>query len=162
MTAPSHTPRPPSRVTAAWRGEQRFDTGRQGGATAVLDGDAEAGQTPPDALLSALASCAGIDLLHVLDKRRTPAESLRVDVVGTRRETSPRRFVKIELEFVIEGAGIERSHAERGVRLAFQTYCSVAASLAPDIELWARVTIGGERGEPVRQPTWTSGARADQ
>ena len=157
MTSPSHTPRPPSRVTADWQGGQRFDTGRPDGPAARLDGTGGTGQSPPDALLNALASCAGIDLLDFLEKRRTPVESMRVEVVGTRRETPPRRFVKIELEFLLEGAGIERTHAERGVRLAFQTYCSVSASLAPDIELWARVTIGGERGESVRQPTWTPG-----
>jgi putative redox protein len=151
----SHTPRPPSHVTAHWQGGHRFDTGRAGAPTARFDGSAETGQSPPDALLSALAACAGIDVLEVLEKRRTPPASLRVEVTGTRRETPPRRFTKIELEFVLEGAGVERTHAERAVRLAFQTYCSVAASLAPDIEVWARVTIGGERGEPVRQPAWT-------
>lgn len=157
MTAPTpHTPRPPSRVTAEWQGEYRFDTGRSGAPRARLDGNAESGQSPPDALLSALAACAGIDVVDFLAKRRTPLRSMRIDAVGTRRDTPPRRFVRIELDFVLDGEGIERIHAERGVRLAFQTYCSVAASLAPDIELWARVTINGESGELVRQPNFTS------
>ncbi|HYD53305.1 MAG TPA: OsmC family protein [Gemmatimonadaceae bacterium] len=156
MTTP-HTPRPPSRVTAEWRGAHRFEAGRVGPPTARLDGSAETGQSPPDALLSALASCAGIDVLDFLAKRRTPVAAMRVEVVGTRRETPPRRFTRIELDFVLDGEGIERTHAERGVRLAFTTYCSVAASLAPDIELWARVTIGEDRGELVRQPGWTPG-----
>jgi uncharacterized OsmC-like protein len=79
---------------------------------------------------------------------------LRVEVTGVRREKPPRRFTRIELDFRIEGATVERVHAERGLNLAFAGYCTVAASLAPDIELWASVTLNGERGELQRQPVW--------
>lgn len=152
MSEPST--KPPSRVTAAWAGGMRFDAGRAGLPVARLDGDAESGQSPPDAVLSALASCAGIDVVDILAKRRTPVEALRVDVVGTRRDAPPRRFTRIELDFVLDGAGVERVHAERAVRLSFEKYCSVATSLAPDIELWARVTLNGDAGDLLRQPSW--------
>ena len=66
----------------------------------------------------------------------------------------PRRFVHIALTFVVDGAGIERVHAERAVRLAFEKYCSVSASLAPDIEIDATVVLNGERGASVRQPVY--------
>ena len=148
------TPRPPSRVTAEWRGGYRWDAGRTGGTPARLDGDAESGQSPPDALLSALAACAGIDVTDVLTKRRTPPDALRVEVTGLRRESPPRRFTRIDLEFVVNGERVERVHAERAVRLAFETYCSVAATLAPDVELWTSVTLNGERGEAFRQANW--------
>lgn len=145
-------PRPPSRIVADWRGGYRFDSGRPGETPARFDGDGTSGQSPPDALLSALASCAGVDVVDILTKRRTPPERLRVAVTGSRREQAPRRFLRIELDFVIDGGGAERVHAERAVRLAFESYCSVAASLAQDMEIVARVTLDGVAGDLIRQP----------
>lgn len=152
--ATSGSTKPPSRVSAAWDGAMRFDAGRPEGPTVRLDGDAARGPTPPDTLLAALASCAGIDVVDILAKRRTPADAVRVEVTGTRRDDPPRRFTRIELDFDVRGAAVERVHAERAVLLSFEKYCSVAASLAPDIEVWARVTLNGEPGELRRQPAW--------
>lgn len=148
----SDTPRPPSHVRATWSSEHRFDAGRPHGPTARVDGGGHTAQCPPDLLLSALATCAGIDLVDVLAKRRTPVETLVVDVEASRRAEPPRRFVHIRLTFTVDGAGIERTHAERAVRLAFEKYCSVAASLAPDITVEAMVRLNGEVGEFLRQP----------
>jgi putative redox protein len=147
-------PRPPSHIRATWTGEHRFDTGRLNGASVRMDGSGKTGQTPPDALLSALASCSGVDVVDILGKRRTPAERLVVDVEGRRREESPRRFEHITLTFRIDGAGIERMHAERAVQLAFEKYCSVAASLASDIVIETIVVLNGEAGQVVHQKTW--------
>lgn len=146
------TPPPPSRIRATWGGDHLFDTGRPDGPTARIDGSGHAAQSPPDALLSALATCAGIDVLDILAKRRTPAARLVVDIEAARRAEPPRRFVRIALTFTVDGAGIERTHAERAVRLAFEKYCSVAASLAPDIEADAMVKLNGEDGAFLRQP----------
>ncbi len=137
MTGPSGTqpPKPPSKVTVKWAGEHLFDTGREGGPVARFDGDGKAAQTPPDALLSALASCVSVDVVDILAKRRTPVESLQVDVVGERVDTTPRRFRRITLNFAIRGKGIERDQAERAIELAVTKYCSVRDSLREDIEV---------------------------
>lgn len=154
------TPRPPSRVRATWAGDHLFDTGRPGGKIAPIDGAGQTAQSPPDALLSALATCSGVDVVDILAKRRTPVEKLTVDVEATRRANPPRRFVHIRLTFAVDGAGIARTHAERAVRLAFETYCSVAASLAPDIVVEAMVKLNGDDGEFLRQPIFVE--REDQ
>jgi putative redox protein len=143
--------RPLNVVRATWAGERRFETGRPGGPVALIDGDAHAGQSPPDALLSALATCSAIDVVDILAKRRTPVERLTVDVAGERRESAPRRFVHLTLTFTVDGQGVEALHAERAVALAFEKYCSVAASLAPDIVAETVVVVNGVRGNPVRQ-----------
>ena len=140
----------PSHVRATWEGEHLFDTGKPNGPPARFDGSGKSAQTPPDALLSALASCAGIDVVDYLAKRRTPVASLAVDVQADRRELHPRRFEQIRLRFEIGGNQIDRSHAERAVRLAFERYCSVAASLAPDIAISAVMVLNGEDGAPMR------------
>ncbi len=146
MTTPT---KPVSMIRATWQGEHRFDTGRAGHPVARLDGSAASGQSPTDALLSALAACSGIDVVDILAKRRTPLTALEIEVVGERRPTPPRRFVAIDLTYHVTGAEVERVHAERAVALAMERYCSVASSLAPDITIRTTVVLNGERGEPV-------------
>src|SRR5687767_3984317 len=91
--ATASAPRPPSRVRVKWAGEHLFDTGRENGPIARLDGDGKAAQTPPEALLSALASCVSVDIVDILAKRRTPVESLEVNVVGERVDKIGRAHV---------------------------------------------------------------------
>ena len=134
-SAPTRTPRPPNHVHVVWRGDQRFDTGRPGGPVARIDGRAETGQSPVDAVLSGLAACTSVDVVEILAKRRTPVSGLEIDVVGTRVESTPRRLTRIELTYRIRGDGIEQIHAERAVELAITKYCSVKESLRDDIQL---------------------------
>jgi putative redox protein len=135
-----------------WQGEQRFDTGRVGGTVTRLDGTNETGQSPVDALLSALVACSGVDIVDILAKRRTPAERCVIDVTATRRGETPRRVLRFDIEYRIDGAGIERQHAERAIGLAIEKYCSVAATLKPDVVIETTLTLNGEEGTAVRQP----------
>jgi len=142
----------PNVVHATWAGEHRFDTGRPDGPVMRLDGGAHTGQTPPDALLGSLAACSGIDLVDILAKRRTPVERLSIEVQGERREEMPRRFLRLRITYRVDGQGIEALHAERAVGLAFEKYCSVAASLAPDIVVETVVVVNGRAGAAMAQP----------
>ena len=146
------SPRPPSRIHVTWAGAHRFDAGRPGGPTLRVDGDGEVAQTPVDALLTACATCSAADVVDILAKRRTPAERLEIDVTGERVTSIPRRFRHVTLEFHVDGAGIDRAHAERAIELAMVKYCSVRASLAPDITIDWRLTLNGERGELLTEP----------
>ena len=141
----------PNVIHATWRGEHRFDTGRPDGPVARLDGSAQTGQSPPDALLSALAACSGVDLVDILAKRRTPVERLSIEVEGERREEMPRRFLRLRITYRVDGAGIEATHAERAVALAFEKYCSVAASIAPDTVVQTVVVVNGSAGAIMEQ-----------
>ena len=148
MTTPN---KPVNMIRAVWRGDRRFESGRVGQAAAAVDGDAVVAQSPPDLLLSALATCTAIDVVDILAKRHTPVAALEVEVVGQRRAEHPRRFVAIDLTFHVTGEAVERVHAERAVALSLERYCTVAASLAPDIEMQTVVVLNGERGTAVRR-----------
>jgi uncharacterized OsmC-like protein len=62
--------------------------------------------------------------------------------------------MRLDVEFIIDGDGVEREHAERAIQLSFERYCSVASSLAPDIVMEARLTMNGEPGDAMRQKIW--------
>jgi putative redox protein len=157
---PSSNAAPQKRIQhtiATWRGEQRFETGRaSGGPTAVFDGNAKAGQSPVDALLSALAACSGIDVVDILQKRRTPASHVEVEIRAERREEAPRRLTRLDVEYRVDGEGIDVANAERAVALAFGKYCSVSASLAGDIASYTTLVLNGERQPPVRHALWSA------
>lgn len=123
----------PSRVLVNWVAERKFEAGREGRPTIVLDGDGNEAPSPPDGLLASLASCVSVDVVDILAKRRTPVEKYSVEVLGERADSIPRRFRHITLNIAITGAGIERGPAEHAIELAVNRYCSVRDSLAEDL-----------------------------
>lgn len=140
----SETPqgKPPSKVTVRWDGEQRFDAGVTGKKETIrIDGNRDAGPSPVDTLLGALAACTGIDVVEILAKRRTPVEGMSIGVSGERANATPSRVTKILLEFRIRGAGIERVHAERAIELAVTKYCSVRDTLDPNMPIEWSLTL---------------------
>jgi putative redox protein len=149
---PHPAPKPTITVRATWVNAHVFDTGRPGGPMARFDGAAKAGQSPVDALVSALATCTGIDVVDILGKRRTPVERLVVDAHAERRAEHPRRVERVRLTFVVDGEGIEIAHTERAVALALERYCSVAATLATDVVVESSVVANGTASAIVRHP----------
>lgn len=134
----------PERVVAKWAGEHLFDAGRTGRPAARFDGDGRAAPSPVDALLASVATCPAVDVVDILAKRRTPVESLEVEVVAERADTIPRHLKHVMLNFRIAGAGIERVHAERAVELAVMKYCSVISSLRPDVPVEWTIELASE------------------
>lgn len=133
--------KPPSKTVVTWAGDQQFDGGRaSGGPTIHLDGRGAAGPSPVDALGIAIAGCTGVDVVDILAKRRTPVESLRMEVNAERANAVPARVVAVDITYHIKGAGIERVHAERAIELAVTKYCSVGSSIDPATPIrWALV-----------------------
>ncbi len=146
MTSPV---KPVNMIHAVWQGEHRFDAGRVGKPQIRIDGSAETGPGPVDVLLTAVATCSGIDVVDILAKRHTPATALEVEVVAERRAEHPRRVMALDVTYHVTGAGVERIHAERAVSLSLERYCSVSSSLAPDVVVRTVVVLNGERGKPV-------------
>ena len=143
-----------TRSEVTWRGERSFDAG-PAGRTHRIDASAKEAPGPVETLLSAIVSCASVDIIDIIGKRKTPVERLTAKVAGERRPEFPRRLMHVEIELKIDGAGIEREHAERAVSLSFERYCSVAASLAPDITIETTLILNGETGAPTKQKVWS-------
>lgn len=142
-----------TRSEITWRGDRSFDAG-PAGRQHIIDGGAKAAPGPVETLLSAIAACASLDVIDIIGKRKTPVEKLSVKVTGERRPEFPRRLMRLDVEFIIDGAGIEPEHAERAIQLSFERYCSVASSLAPDIAIETRLTLNGQTSAPTRQKIW--------
>ncbi len=118
----------------------RYQSGTPGGPALELDGDGSARPSPVQALVACLASCAAIDVVEILQKRREPPTALSVRVSYQRAPDHPRRLTRVRLNFEVT-APTEPKHAERAVWLSLSKYCSVAASLDPAIPVEWSVTV---------------------
>ena len=158
MTSPTSpaTPAAPviTRTEVTWLGERLFDAG-PAGRTHRIDVSAKQAPGPVETLLNAIATCSAIDVIDIMGKRKTPVERMSIFVAAERRPEAPRRVRHLDIEFRLDGSGIERDHAERAIQLSFERYCSVASSLAPDIVAEVRLTLNGESFPAVRQQIWT-------
>ncbi len=138
-------PPPPVTLDLVWEGDLRF-AGRAGEVALTLDAAKAAGPTPVQALAFALAGCMASDVVSILVKGRALLGGLRARLVGERRGEEPRRFVKIDLHFVVTG-DVAAEKVERALALSRDRYCSVWHSLRPDIAFTTSFEITqGRRG----------------
>ena len=144
MTAPA--PRPPQIVVAKWTEGQQFEAGVPGHPSILVDGRSKAAPSPFDALMIAIGTCAAVDVVEIMGKRRTPVESCEVEVKVTRAEESPRCLKHVWLTFRIKGAAIDRANAERAIDLSVNKYCSVRSSLHPNIPVEWKLELNGDIG----------------
>jgi putative redox protein len=139
--------KPPARVTVQWQGAgtMAFAGGNSaGGPTILLDNKGKGGPGPVGTLLIALAACTTEDVITILDKRRTPATTLRIEVEGKRANSVPARLTHIHLHYIVDGPGIDRANTLRAIELAVTKYCSVRDSLDKSIEIVWSLTLNGE------------------
>jgi len=123
------------RIALAWERGLVFHGGAPGGPEIVIDGDNTAGPGPMLTLLLAAAACSGSDVVVILEKMRVVLRQLRIEVSGVRREQEPRRYTSIHFDYHLAGDGLDETRARRAIDLSLEKYCSVVASLAPDITI---------------------------
>jgi len=128
-------------VTMRWRERLVFEGGGHDRPPIVVDGDSTVATSPVELLLLAGATCSSADVVSILEKMRVGLRSLEVAMTGTRREEHPRRFTAIHFQFSVSGEGADETKVRRAVDLSLEQYCSVMASLAPDIQVSYDVTI---------------------
>lgn len=87
------------------------------------------GAKPSDLLLLALASCASVDVVEILRKKRQFFTRLEVRVEGRQDEGPPWTFREIRMHFILEGDRLEPQAVEQAIHLSEDKYCSVAATI---------------------------------
>lgn len=117
------------------------------GRSHIIDADSKTAPGPVEVLLEAIMTCSGVDVVDILAKRRTPAEKLNIEITAHRRAEHPRRVMKLDIDYIVDGAGIEAEHAERAIELAFEKYCTVIGSLGSDIVSHTRLVLNGQAME---------------
>jgi len=120
-----------------------FEAGRPDGPKVRIDGDGKSAPGPFDLLLAAIATCASVDVVTILEKQRTPVQALHVRVQANRIESTPRRLASATLHFTINAPGTTVSKATRAVELSVTRYCSVRSSLIAEAPVTWTVELEG-------------------
>lgn len=119
-------------IDVQWAGGLNFEAGRTDGPKIRIDGDGHTAPSPFDVLLAAIATCASVDVVTILEKQRTPPQALSVRVEANRVQSTPRRLASAILHFSITAPGTTIEKAARAVELSVTKYCSVRSSLIAD------------------------------
>lgn len=112
----------------------RFDVETGSGHHILLDaaehnGGQNAGPQPMEMLLVSLASCAAMDIISILRKKRQDITAYEVRVWGGRTEEYPRVFVEIIVEHIFSGQNIQPEAVKRAIELTEERYCGASAML---------------------------------
>lgn len=124
-----------------WLEQLKFEGSGTGRPTILVDGDSKVATSPVELLLLAAATCSASDVVIILQKQRVKLERLEVQMHGTRRDAEPRRYTAIAYHFTVRGEGADEVKVRRAIDLSLEKYCSVVASLAPDIAISYDVAI---------------------
>jgi putative redox protein len=129
-------------VQVTWMGGELFEAADDAGHT-ILTGSGPRSFKPPDMLLAALAACAGVDLVAILQKKRQQVTGVQARLSKQNAPDPPWTIEKIEIEWVVRGHNLSEKAVWDAARLAEGKYCSVAASLKSEIVMTIRLVEEG-------------------
>jgi len=99
------------------------------------------GIKPSELLLIAVASCAAVDVVEILAKKRMPLTYMEISVMGDQDQDPPWTFRKIQLHFRLAGINLTDTAAARAIEIAEEKYCSVAATIRPTAQISTRFEV---------------------
>ena len=108
-----------------------------GGRAIVLDTNSQrsSAPSPVELLLVALGSCSATDVASILKKKRQHVTSYVVEVSGERRADFPRKYTSMKVHHILTGRAISPNAVAHAIELSENKYCSVAATLKPQVEI---------------------------
>lgn len=98
-------------------------------------GGDEAGPKPTELLLFGMASCAGVDVVRIMEKSRQKLESLEIEVIAHQDEEYPKPFHTIELKFTASGKDLDERKLARAIELSEDKYCVVSQTIVNETKL---------------------------
>ena len=98
------------------------------------DEDNAEGMKPSDLLLLALGSCGAVDIVRIL-KKKQKLHGLSIHIEGDNEEDPPWRFTHIHMLYKFQGENLDPKAIEKAIELAEMKYCSVAATLRPQVNI---------------------------
>lgn len=121
-------------TTVKWVDGAMFLGESGSGHSVVMDGPEDLGgrnlgPRPMEMLLLGTGGCAMYDVMSMLGKSRQPVQDCRVEIQAERADAVPAVFTRINLHFIVSGAGLKDSQVKRAVELSAEKYCSASIML---------------------------------
>ncbi len=136
-------------VTAHWQGEMRFiGKNSTGGSVQMGTMDGLPGTSPMELLLLGVAGCTGLDIVHILGKKRITLVQFEVRVSGKRADDHPKVYTEIEIEYLLWADDLSLKAVEQAIELSEEKYCSASAMMSKSAKIRSSYRIL-TRGEPA-------------
>lgn len=125
-----------------WLGGKKFvGTDSTNHSVVISTPDEGIGMKPSELLLVALASCTAVDVVEILQKKRTPLTSLEISASGEQDSDPPWTFRKIHVKYTLRGKGLTEKAVAQAIELSEEKYCSVAATVRGKAEITTEFEI---------------------
>ncbi|GGZ26384.1 hypothetical protein GCM10007049_18820 [Echinicola pacifica] len=105
----------------------------------MYDADKKQAQSPMDLVLSAVASCASVDAVQMMKKKRKTVEAFQVETEGDRNDGVPAFYTSIHMKFILTSPDATEEEFAKVIKLSVDKYCSVSASLSAEISYSSEV-----------------------
>ena len=135
-------------VSAQWHGEMGFIGKNQtGGSVQMGTIDEQPGVSPMELLLLGVAGCTGIDIVHILGKKRITLDQFEVRVRGKRADDYPMVYTEIVIEYFLWAEDLSPKAVEQAIELSEEKYCSASAMMSKSAEMRSsyRILAPGEK-----------------
>ena len=125
-------------VSMSYLNDEKFQALNESGNKLTIDmyeKDKKENLSPMELLLSAVTTCAAVEIVSMIKKRRRDFRDLKAESSGIRAETHPMYYKKINIKYIIYSKDLQDSEADRFISLALTKYCSVGSSIRIDTEV---------------------------
>jgi putative redox protein len=101
----------------------------------MCDPDKKSHLSPMELLLSALTTCAAVEIVSMIIKRKRDFKDIKAETISTRVDNPPRYFKSINIKYIIYSSDLTNNEAERYISLSLDKYCSVGATINEKTEI---------------------------
>ena len=125
-------------VSMSYLNDEKFQVLNESGNKLTIDmyeKDKKENLSPMELLLSAVTTCAAVEIVSMIKKRRRDFRDLKAESSGIRADTHPMYYKKINIKYIIYSKDLQNSEADRFISLALTKYCSVGSSIRKDTEV---------------------------
>jgi putative redox protein len=122
------------KATVNWNGGMAFTGVANSGFAIQMDADLAVGGSnrgvrPMEMIAMGLASCAAMDVISILQKKRQNIIKFEVNIDAPRSHDHPQVFTSALITYIVTGRGVDEAAVLRAIELSATKYCPVQAIL---------------------------------
>ena len=126
------------KVSMSYLDDEKYSMKNSSGNELIVDmyqKDKKENLSPMELLLSAVTTCAAVEVVSMIKKRRRDFKDIKAKTSGVRADTHPMYYKEINVKYIIYSNDLKDNEADRFISLALTKYCSVGSSIRKDTEV---------------------------
>ncbi|SFU27882.1 putative redox protein [Pustulibacterium marinum] len=137
-------------VTTKWLGNMKFESTNPSGKTLTIDAGPESGGEgdglrPKALMLSGLAGCSGLDVVHMIGKMRLEVADFEIVTEAELTDENPKYYKSVVMHFNFYGDDLNETKLKRAVDLSVEKYCGVMEMFRQFAEMSVQINFNPEK-----------------